>query len=424
MRSFLNKIFSTSNNLNSISQKIRCLSKKTPVNKIFEAINSYSSESEIRYVGGCIRKIIKNESIDDIDLATNLEPSKVCEILKGLNISFYETGIEHGTVTALIDDHKFEITSLREDVSTDGRHAKVKFSKSWKEDAARRDFTINSIYSDKDGNLFDPHNGKSDLEKGIINFIGDADIRIKEDYIRILRYIRFFLLYSKQPHNSEITRILKMNINGILKISKERLLIELKKMIKFEILNKISKDKISLNLILIIFPELKNIKILSKLNSKIKDLIKDEDFIFFLSLMIIDGTDNTDYFLYKFNISKKNKKRIKVIDNFFKKKITKKMFSEKDLNRIFYFEGKQAVNDILLFRIIKTKFLNDQLIRLMRFYRGLNLPKMPIKAEILMAKYKVPEGKQLGSKLKKLEEEWLKNNFKISNQQVEQIMNN
>ena len=96
-----------------------------------------------------------------------------------------------------MDNFKFEITSLREDVITDGRHAKVKFSNDWKKDSLRRDFTINSIYADCNGNLFDPHNGKEDLENGIINFIGNTDNRIKEDYLRILRYLRFFLGYSK-----------------------------------------------------------------------------------------------------------------------------------------------------------------------------------------------------------------------------------
>ena len=120
--------------------------------KIFEAINSHTSESEIRYVGGCLRKILNNEKVDDIDLATNLNPIEISEILKKNKINFYESGIEHGTITAILDDHKFEITSLREDIFTDGRHAKVKFSKDWYKDAARRDFTINSIYADLDGN--------------------------------------------------------------------------------------------------------------------------------------------------------------------------------------------------------------------------------------------------------------------------------
>ena len=181
MKNFLDKFFFRSNNLKYISRNIKNLSKNTQAYKIFDAINSFSFEGEIRYVGGCIRKIINKEKVDDIDLATNLEPKEICEALKKNEINYYETGIEHGTITALIDNYKFEITSLRKDISTDGRHAKVNFSKDWREDASRRDFTINSIYSDRDGNLFDPFNGKKDLEEGIINFIGDTDQRIKED---------------------------------------------------------------------------------------------------------------------------------------------------------------------------------------------------------------------------------------------------
>ena len=178
-------------------------------------------------------------------MATNLDPQKVCEVLKENKIDYYETGIEHGTITALIEGYKFEITSLREDILTDGRHAKVKFSKNWKEDALRRDFTINSIYADEDGNLFDPFEGKKDLENGFVNFIGDADKRIKEDYLRILRYLRFFAYYSKHPHNPELIRKLKINIGGISKLSKERLLDELKKITHLEILEKLADDKLS-----------------------------------------------------------------------------------------------------------------------------------------------------------------------------------
>ena len=166
MKNLLDKIFFRNNNLKNISERIKDLSNTSQLIKIFDAINSYSEISEIRFVGGCIRKILNNEQVDDIDLATNLEPNEICEVLKNNQINFYETGIEHGTITAVIDDKKFEITSLREDILTDGRHAKVKFSKDWKKDASRRDFTINSIYSDREGNIFDPFNGKKDLEKG------------------------------------------------------------------------------------------------------------------------------------------------------------------------------------------------------------------------------------------------------------------
>jgi len=424
MKSFLDKFFLRSNNLDKISLKIRELTKKTPSHKIFEAINSHSSESEVRYVGGCIRKIINNEKVDDIDLATNLEPQQVCDSLKKKNINFYESGIEHGTITAFENQYKFEITTLRKDISTDGRHAKVEFSKNWKEDASRRDFTINSIYADKDGNLFDPYNGKKDLENGFINFIGNADKRIKEDYLRILRYLRFFINYSKQPHNLEIIRILKMNLDGISNLSKERLMDELKKIAQVDTLEKLSKDKLSLDLMSIIFSELKNIKIFSKLDTINKNLLKEKDFIFLLSLMIVDESDNVDYFLYKFNISKQDQKRIKIIDNFYKEKISLKTFTEKNMNKVFYYHGKEAVLDILNYKLIKSKKAENSLSELIKHFENTKVPLMPVSADLLMKKYEMSEGKYLGEKLKIIEKEWVENNFEISDQQVDNIVNN
>ena len=258
MKNFLGKFFSRSKNLDYISQNLKQITLTTPANKIFEAINNFSEKSEIRYVGGCVRKVIKKENVDDIDLATNLTPLEVCEALKNKQISYYETGIEHGTITVMIDEYKYEITSLRKDVSTDGRHAEVEFSLDWKEDASRRDFTINSIYADGDGNLFDPFNGKKDLEEGYINFIGNAEKRIQEDYLRILRYLRFYLNYSNHKHQSEIIKNIKKNIDGISNISSERLIDELKKITSSNGFLKLFKDKESLELIEIIFPQLKN----------------------------------------------------------------------------------------------------------------------------------------------------------------------
>ena len=211
MINFLDKFIKRTNNLDYVAKSIKDLSKDTPIKKVFDSINSFSISSEIKYVGGCIRNIIQKEIVDDIDLATNLNPHQVCEALKNKKINYYETGIEHGTITAVIDDYKFEITSLREDVETDGRHAEVRFSTDWKKDASRRDFTINSIYSDIEGNLFDPFNGKEDLENGVIKFIGDPEQRMKEDYLRILRYLRFYLSYSNHKHDFKTSKLIKKN---------------------------------------------------------------------------------------------------------------------------------------------------------------------------------------------------------------------
>jgi len=422
MKNFFNKIFSSSKNLYSFKNNIKKLSITTPVKKIFEAINSHSSESEIRYVGGCLRKIFNNEKVDDIDLATNLNPIEVSEILKKNKINFYESGIEHGTITAILDDHKFEITSLREDIFTDGRHAKVKFSKDWKKDAARRDFTINSIYADLDGNIFDPHNGKKDIEMGQVNFIGDPEKRIKEDYLRILRYLRFFLNYSKQPHKEEIIKTIKINISGISIISKERLLDELKKLLKSNQLEKLSKDKFSIELILLIFPELKNIKsVINSIKVK-KEFFVELDFIFILFLMIIDGTDNLEYFLYKYNISKKDQKRAYAINNFYNEKEGIKTLNEANLNKVLYYNGKQAVLDILNFKIIKSKKLDKKMLSLLELYKNKITPSLPVGADLLMTRYKIPEGRQLGSMLKLIEEEWVRNNFEITEKQIDNIV--
>ena len=422
MDKFLDKIFFRSKNLDYISQSLKNITNQTPVNKIFKSINAYSEDSEVRYVGGCIRKLIKKETVDDIDLATNLKPKEVCEALKKSNINFYETGIDHGTVTAIIDEYKYEITSLRKDIKTDGRHAEVEFSLDWKEDAARRDFSINSIYSDLQGNLFDPNNGKKDLEEGLINFIGDAETRVKEDYLRILRYIRFFLNYSNQKHKPEIIKLIKRNIDGISNLSSERLLDEFKKLTRSNGFIKLFKDKESLELIEIIFPQFKNLKKFKKLNSYAVDNLFKIDFIFLLSLMIIDETDNTDYFLYKFNLSKKDQKRLKLIDNFYKEKVKITKLTEKNFNKIFYFNGKQAVIDIINFKLFTSNKVEKRLIQLIKVYQDKLIPTMPIEANMLMTKYNIPQGKTLGNKLKLIEEIWVNNSFNISDKQVQKII--
>ena len=422
MDNLLDKIFFRSRNLDYISQNLKNITNKTPANKIFEAINSYSENSEVRYVGGCIRKVVKKEIVDDIDLATNLKPNEVCDALKKKKINFYETGIDHGTITAIIDKHKFEITTLRKDVITDGRHAKVEFSLDWKEDAARRDFSINSIYSDKEGNLFDPHNGKKDLEDGHVKFIGDAENRIKEDYLRILRYIRFFVNYSNRKHDSEIIRIIKKNIGGVSQLSSERLLEEFKKLTKSDGFLKLFDDKESLELIEIIFPQLKNLNSFKKLNFHAHQNLSKVDFIFLLSLLIVDGSDNTDYFFYKFNISKKDQKRLRIINFFYKEKVNIKNFTENNFNKIFYFNGRQAVIDIINYKLFKSTKVEKKLIKLIEVYKNKIIPTMPIGANVLMTKYNIPEGKILGNKLKIIEEMWVKNGFQILDKQIQKII--
>jgi len=424
MIDLINKFFSFSKHLDSKPSSFKELKKKKEIKKLFLAIENYSEDSEIRYVGGCVRKILNNEIVDDIDFAVNLKPEECSAALKENNIKFFEIGISHGTIIAVIDSYKFEITSLRKDLITDGRHAKVAFTTDWQEDASRRDFTINAIFSDIHGNLYDPFDGKKDLEIGKIKFIGDADKRIKEDYLRILRYIRFFLNYSKTEHNDKIRKIIKQNLNGISNISSERLLDEFKKLIISSSFLKLFKDPFCLELINLIFPQFKNLDIFKNLNKFAEINIKKVDFIFLISLMLIDNTDNVEYFLFKFNISSIDKKRILFLNKFYNKEINKNYFSKNNLWKIFYYNGKQALFDLIYFEIFKSKKVNQKLIALLEYFKDKEVPVFPVKAVNLMEKYNIPEGKQLGLKLKKIEEQWIKNDFTVLDNEIEQIFKN
>ena len=422
MLNILKKFFSSTKNLNNINHRFIKLRKERNVEKIFDAIESYSNKAEIRYVGGCVRKIINNEKVDDIDLATNIDPTKVKEALKKKNINYFETGIEHGTITALIENDKFEITSLRSDIKTDGRHAEIEFTTDWIKDAERRDFTINSIYADINGNLFDPFDGKKDLENGLIKFVGEPERRIEEDYLRILRYFRFFALYSKNEHLTEIKKAIKKNIVGIKKLSSERLLDELKKIYKSNCFIKLCEVKFSYEIICAVFPEFKQIEFFKKLNDYTKNNLHNLDFTFFLSLLVLDNTDNSDYFFYKFNISKKNQKRIKLIKEFYFSKKPPIKFNSQNLWKIFYFNGKEGLVDILNYKIYTSKKLDKNLFNQINFFENKEVPKLSVTGGDLIKNFGIPEGQRVGEKLKEIENVWINNNFKISDKNIKKIL--
>jgi tRNA nucleotidyltransferase/poly(A) polymerase len=186
--------------------------------KVFEALEPQPT----MLVGGVVRDAILGIAANDIDIATAATPDDVVRLLEIKGISTHPTGIAHGTITAIADGEKFEITTLRKDVATDGRHAEIAFTDSFEEDAARRDLTINAMYMSIDGDLLDFHNGRDDLEKGIVRFVGTPDARIKEDYLRILRYLRFFARFGRTAPDAQTIRALYANRQGLAGISAER----------------------------------------------------------------------------------------------------------------------------------------------------------------------------------------------------------
>jgi poly(A) polymerase len=152
---------------------------------------------QARFVGGCVRDALLGRDVQDIDIATPDPPEAVMRRLERAGIRAIPTGIAHGTVTAVVDGRHFEITTLRRDVETDGRHARVAFTDDWQEDAARRDFTINALSADPDGTLHDPFGGIDDLLAGRVRFVGDPEARIREDVLRLLRFFRFHAWYGQ-----------------------------------------------------------------------------------------------------------------------------------------------------------------------------------------------------------------------------------
>ena len=379
---------------------------------------------KLKLVGGCVRKLITEEKIDDMDIAINIEPEKIKKVLVEQKIKFVETGITHGTITVLINDFKFEITSLRKDLSTDGRHAKVEFTSNWEQDAQRRDFTINAIYSDISGEVYDPLNGIEDLKNGIIKFIGDPNQRIQEDYLRILRYLRFYTQYNKNKFHDEIAiKAIKRNLDGLAKISRERILGELFKMMKLNNFSKLFEDEFCRFIILSILPQLRNynrIKILNKISYKIK---KQIDKILLLSILIVDETDNCNFFLYKYQLSNENKKRILFIKNSFKNYSKQYLYSKKNLLKLTYLSDKLSVIELLIFLIFVNPEKISNIENLIDYIKEKTIPEFPINGKFLKEEFNFLEGKQLGDALKKLEKQWIDDGFKIDKGNVKSLLN-
>ena len=187
----------------------------------------------LRFVGGCVRNALMGHPGSDIDLATQLEPDEMMAVLDAANIRYVETGVAHGTITAVIKGTPYEITSLRQDVETDGRRAVVSFTKDWAVDALRRDLTVNALFADLSGQVFDPlGEGLDDLKAGRLRFAGDAAARITEDYLRLLRYFRFMAWYGGDaPFDTDALKAAREHQLGLKKLSAERVWSELKKLL-------------------------------------------------------------------------------------------------------------------------------------------------------------------------------------------------
>lgn len=191
---------------------------------VMAALNEGAAEPQALFVGGCVRNELLGLPVGDVDIATRLTPQDVTERLEKAGIRVIPTGIDHGTVTAVTPNRSLEITTLRRDVETDGRHAVVAFTVKWREDAARRDFTINTLLADPQGNVYDPTGrGLADLEARRVVFVGEPSLRIEEDYLRILRFFRFFALYGGDRPDAGALVACRQAAAKIATLSRERI---------------------------------------------------------------------------------------------------------------------------------------------------------------------------------------------------------
>lgn len=372
------------------------------------------------FVGGCVRKYLSNEEIDDIDIATSLTPEQIKEKFKDTKFNVINSGLKHGTVTLISNKLKLELTTLRKDISTDGRHAEVEYTDSWQEDSNRRDFTINSIYLDINGKIFDPQSGLNDLEKNYVKFIGNPYKRIEEDYLRIVRFIRFSLEYESEIEKTTIEAI-RLNLNGIKKISKERILTELFKILNVKNFEKLNDKESLKEIFLLIFPELKYIERLNKLKKIVNYSIFSKRIL--LAILLVDEKNNHEYFSHKYNISTDLKENLNLVAKNFTNFIEDKKFFEKDLKKNIFYFGKDHLRILNIINFCNNKKIKlDNYLNIFNNVNRMSLPNFPFDGSYLKNKG-IKEGTVMGKILKLLENDWIENDFNISEERISKIIN-
>ena len=372
-----------------------------------------------RFVGGCVRKYLSNDEIEDLDIATILNTDEIKDKFKDTHFKVIDTGTKHGTVTLVSEKLKLEVTTLRKDIETDGRHAKVEFIDNWKFDSERRDFTINAIYLDIEGKIFDPQSGVNDLKNKNVKFIGDPNKRIEEDYLRIIRFIRFKIMYDYKIEPTTLNSI-KQNLNGIKKISKERILVELYKILDLKRFINLNNSTDLKEIFILIFPEFENLKRLERL-TKICDFSQLNRSLL-LAVLLIDDKKSHEYFVHKYNVSNLIKEKLDLFDKNLKIIKESKDFFKKDIEKNIYLNGKNhLINLNILNFVFNTKLKIKDFSEILKNILKSKNHKFKINGKYLMDNG-MQEGVLMGKVLKKVEEEWIINDFKITKDRIKEII--
>lgn len=381
------------------------------LNNIFNGTHG----DNLRIVGGAIRNFLLNKEISDFDLSTTFLPEQTIEILEQNNIKYFSTGIGFGTVVAVINNKIFEITTTREDIKTDGRHAEVKFTQNFEIDAKRRDFTFNALYLDFHNNLFDYFNGIEDLIKGIVRFIGNAENRIQEDYLRILRFFRFYCYYGIVLDNQGLKYSIKYK-DKLTTLSGERIKAEMFKILlsncPIKTLHIMNQNEILQIITSIGDFNFNKIELLYSIKKYIKNNVSAE---LVLSLLL-KNIDELDILKNKWKLSKKENNKI------FNLLLHKgdKIYNKKQIQELlFYSNDKNHVIDLVIINAILNDINNpqDYINNLINFIQSIKIPSFPINGNDL-EKLDIENKKDYGKIISILKQEFIESDFKLTKEEL------
>ncbi len=343
---------------------------------------------EVRVVGGAVRDVALGKQPKDIDFATDATPDEMIAMFDKAGVKHVPTGIEHGTITAVYKNNPYEITTLRADVETDGRRAEVQFVRNWEEDAKRRDLTYNAMSMDMDGTIYDYHGGMDDLQNKVSKFVGDPAERIKEDYLRILRYFRFQSKLDKPNFDKETLKAIKDNAKGLGDISVERVWQEMSKLLTGPSASDTIKQMNATGVADIIGLPTKN-----------ADMLKYDNPIMNLSLLVDDNT-----LVNKWRLSNKEADELGFYLNHKNSKLSKNEIE----NLIVDGADRQYLSNVLKIQG------QDSLVN---HVENFDAPQFPVTGSDLIAKGKQP-GPSLGKTLNDLEDKWKQSRFKLNKDEL------
>lgn len=382
---------------------------------------------ELKVVGGAPRNHLLGKPVEDVDLATIFTPDEIVSKAKLAGIKTIPTGIEHGTVTVLINDTTFEITTLRADVKTDGRHANVEFGTSWLEDAKRRDFTINALYVLADGTVEDPlGTGLADIKTQTVRFIGNAENRIREDNLRSLRYYRFASHYTKPPFDPQaISATIKLK-EGLRSLSAERIKSELFKILSAPEPVEVVTELYQNGLLAALLGTAPNIRDFFKLVELEKKLNENADTSLRLAILTTWHVGDVERLTKRFKLSKTETKKIelKVKADLEKNSLVTSLDLTKSEGRFLYNKylfilGKADYSSLikLLYALGHCSLNLDAVIEKIKSIEADEVKELPVKGADIIKKG-VPPGPEVGKILEHLTMEWLKSDGEASSEEL------